>query len=676
MGVIQKYLAFGFIVIFFLIVFRGWFLPGVLSYGDWPYLYPSSVSQIVPFSSWDVLFNNGMGQSSLPKIWFDSYALSLVKIANILSWPVFERLIWFFPYILVSFSGAYLLSRKVGLNYYSNLLSGLIYSSNTYILLIVSGGQVGVFSAYAFLPYAFYGLYNLLHNFSAKNSVIFGVLTSIVILLDLRIGYMFLVAVCVFSLLYLLLNTQNLVKKAIYLFIIPGIVAFLLHFYWIFPILLMGRSPVSQLGDIYASSDSLSFFSFAKLEIAASLLHPNWPENIFGKVSFLRPEFLILPILAFMSLLFINKESKLLKLSILSFAVVGLVGMFFSKGTNDPFGEVYRIMFEFLPGFVMFRDPTKWYLFIALSFCILIPYSLEHLSKITIINKIVKNSSFIIFVTFFVLWSFLIKDAYNGVLKGTLVSRNIPENYQSFALDLQNDDKFYRTLWVPQFSTFGYVSNMKPAIPAMDFFSATSQNDLIKKLKNPATEKILQEASVKYIIIPDDIDGKIFTQDRKYEERVYQKTVKELENVKYLSKTNEYGKITVFELKNQKGHFWSPSPNIGITYESKHPTRHVISLQNAKKGDKLIFTESYDRFWSATSRLNGSSVEIKIPSVVYKSGNQKLNSFALPDNGSYVLEVYYQPQQWIDAGMFVSGTTLAVIITFLSIKTWKGFKKS
>ena len=36
---------------------------------------------------------------------------------------------------------------------------------------------------------------------------------------------------------------------------------------------------------------------------ALSLLHPNWPENLFGKVYFLQPEFLILPILAFSAFL-------------------------------------------------------------------------------------------------------------------------------------------------------------------------------------------------------------------------------------------------------------------------------------------------------------------------------------------------------------------------------------
>jgi len=669
MGVIRKYLAFCFVVIFFLVVFRGWFSSGVLSSGDWPYLYPSSVSQIVPFSSWDVLFNNGMGQSSLPKIWFDSYALSLVKIANVLSWPIFERLIWFFPYVFISFSGAYLLSRKIGLGYYSNLLSGLIYSSNTYILLIVSGGQVGVFTAYAFLPFAFYGLYYLFANFSFKNSAIFGLLISIVILLDLRIGYMFLVAVCVFSLFYLLLNTQNLVKKVIYLFIIPGIVAFLLHFYWIFPIAVMGRSPVSQLSDIYASSDSLSFFSFAKLETAAGLLHPNWPENIFGKVSFLKPEFLILPILAFLSLLFISKDKKALKLSMLSFAVIGIMGMFLTKGTNDPFGVVYRVLFDMLPGFVMFRDPTKWYLFISLSFCILIPYSLERFSQTSFISKKIKDVNFYIFILFLITWSFLLRDAYNGVLKGTLTSRNVPQSYYALAQDLQNDRKFYRTLWVPQFNTFGYVSNVHPAIPAVNFFSAKSQNDLINKLKNPKTEKILQEASIKYVVIPEDIDGKIFTTDRKYDESIYRKTLSGIEDITYLSKAKEYGKIAVFEVKNTQDHVWSTSQDIKIEYQQLHPTKYKISVKDAKKGDVIVFAESYDVFWKAVVKFNNKPASfIEIQNTAYNSGDQKLNSFVLPDSGSYEIELQYTPQAWMNMGTYVSGATLLVVIVYVIFK--------
>src|SRR4029079_9609109 len=160
---------------------------------------------------------------------------------------------------------------------------------------------------------------------------------------------------------FLTFNSKNLFRSILYLFIIPGVITFLLHFYWIFPIIMMGRNPASDLSDIYTSSQSLAFFSFAKLENAIGLLHPNWPENIFGKVAFLRPEFLLLPIFAFSSLFFVEKEDKAKKILLLSLILLSIISIFLAKVTNEPFGEIYKFLFNAVPGFVMFRDSTKWY---------------------------------------------------------------------------------------------------------------------------------------------------------------------------------------------------------------------------------------------------------------------------------------------------------------------------
>ncbi len=62
---------------------------------------------------------------------------------------------------------------------------------------------------------------------------------------------------------------------------------------------------MEDVGSNVTSVAAVQFFSFAKLDNAIALLHPNWPENIFGKVSFFRSEFLLLPIIAFSPLLFL-----------------------------------------------------------------------------------------------------------------------------------------------------------------------------------------------------------------------------------------------------------------------------------------------------------------------------------------------------------------------------------
>ena len=143
------------------------------------------------------------------------------------------------------------------------------------------------------------------------------------------------------------------------------------------PSFISRRNPIEDLGLAYSSLEAVKFFSFAKLEDTIGLLHPNWPENVFGKVGFPKPEFFILPLLAFCSLFFIKNEEKNKRKYILYFIVLGLLGIFLAKGTNEPFGVIYLWMFNHIPGFVMFRDPSKWYILIVISYSMLIPYSIS-----------------------------------------------------------------------------------------------------------------------------------------------------------------------------------------------------------------------------------------------------------------------------------------------------------
>lgn len=659
MAKIKKIIVPGFVALLFLSIFGRWFGAGVLSIGDWPYLFPKAVQELVPFSTWDTLFNNGMGQSALPKIWFDSYALSMVKLASVLSWPLFERAVWFVPYVLVSFTGAFFLSKKFGLSKNFSLLSGVIYSLNSYILLIVSGGQAGVFAAYAFLPITFYFFYGLISQFSLKRSIIFAIILSIQLILDLRVGYMFLIAYAILGVLYLISSRKNIIKKIAYLFVVPGGIVFLFHFYWILPIILMGRNPASELPDIYTSSASLDFFSFAKFEDGLGLLHPNWPENIFGKVAFFRPEFLIIPFLAFASLLFVGKEERPRRVSLLSVAFLGLVGVFLSKGTNDPFGQLYSIAFNTIPGFVMFRDPTKWYMLTAISFCIIIPYSLEQISKSITVKFKIKDAGVIVCLVFLFFWSFVIRDSFNGVIKGTLRPREISQHYQNLAKLIESDGKFSRTMWIPVYPTFAYVSNTHPAIPAVEFFQATSEATLLQKLKNPETKKLLQEVSVKYVIVPEDIDKRIFVTDRKYDESVYKRTVAGIESISYLTRVGSYGQIKVFQVKDPKGHFWSNSSTLTVKYKSISPTEYDVNVVNAKKGDRLIFNETFDKFWKGSAQGDLSSSKYQL------SKNQIVNSFVLPRDGSYPIKIYYKPQEWLNNGLIVSRMGLILLIIIL-----------
>ena len=576
--------------------------------------------------------------------------------------------------------------------------------------MIAGGGQMGIAMAYAIAPLVLYIFIKTIDFFKLPKNIqypvsniqypiIAGLLLSLQIIFDLRIAYITLTAVAVyavFSIMNYVLSKEVLRKKIyyilyfiFYIFIVPGTVTFLLNAFWVLPTLVSSRNPIEELGLAYSSLDAVRFFSFAKLENTFGLLHPNWPENIFGKTGFLKPEFLILPILAFSSLLFVtnskvkSQNSKLQlktqnfdnnltikqsnnKTIIIFFTILGLLGAFLAKGANEPFGGVYLWLFDNFPGFIMFRDPTKWYTLVALSYSILIPFSVWNIygllsskfkvqsSKVQFKIKNYIPNLFLILTSLFLI--LLIRPAIFGQLTGTFKTTSVPSDYIKLEKFLSSQNNFSRTFWVPAIQRFGFYSNTHPAIPAQNLFKTVENAEIIKKVE--ISETLLQESGVRYVIVPFDSQGEIYLKDRKYNNEIYQKTINEVKKIPYLKQVGGFGKIAVFEVSNPKDHFYFKDlrPKIedqSIKYQYISPVEYKLEVKNAKIGDRIIFSESYDASWIA------QSLKFKVQSLKF---NNRFNSFTLKDSGDYSLIVYYYPQILVNIGMLISGLTLVLIL--------------
>lgn len=377
-------LLFGIAVAILFVVFNQWFKPSLISSGDlWPFANSMYEARSLPLSAWDPFGNNGFGGFSGPFLWIHlNFALPITLIGQFLglSWVWVVKVGYLIPFLILSFITPIVLYKKLFHTSKFYLLAGLIYTLNTYILMIVGGGQVaGIGMAYALAPLVLFFWIRLIESqkFDIPKSLSFALITSLQIMYDLRIAYITLATLGIYLLFKI--NKKNL-KSIILNSLLAGVGVALLNAYWLVPSLVVHQDPFSTLGSEYSSLDAVRFFSFAKIENTLSLLHANWPENIFGMTTFLKPEFLLIPILAFSSLLFLPKD-KTQKRNILFLATIALVGTFIAKGTQDPFGFVYIALFENFPGFVLFRDPTKWMVCIALAYTILIPYSIETIYK-------------------------------------------------------------------------------------------------------------------------------------------------------------------------------------------------------------------------------------------------------------------------------------------------------
>ena len=391
------------------------------------------------------------------------------------------------------------------------------------------------------------------------------------------------------------------------------------------------------------------------------MLHPNWPENLFGRVHFMRPEFLIIPILAFIPLLL--KKAKNEK-KIIIVTLIALTGIFLAKGVNDPFGIVYILFLKYIPGFSMFRDPTKFYIPIALCFSLLIPLGLEilsiRLSKIKFIKDMSVTITFFIFIAF---WIIILLPLINGTVGGIFKLKSLPNEYINYKNFITQQPEFFRTLWIPQIQRYGYFSNNHPAIGRSEIFHNQTLKGMIKELEAPDMEQKLSDLSVKYIVIPFDPYGEIFVDDGKFDKKQYDLVLKSIEKISYLSKYKSFGSIVIFKTRDYKEHFsFARNPDsIGaIKILSSGPSYYRLSI-SPSSNDVLIFGDRFDKNWT-----------MKTPSqTVSAKSYHGLNSFDISKTGSYNIEISYAPQNWVSILFLISVITAFFGVFFLVFQSIK-----
>jgi hypothetical protein len=691
----RKFIAPFLLLSLIIVVFHSWFSSGFLTSNDFLYFSKSMIKDATfNIYAWDWHSGlDGFARFVSPYSWiFPFINFPQVVFGKLgFDWTFIERVVYFYPLLMLLIFSPILLVKYFFPKNKFYLFSVLIFSFNTYSLLL-AGGEIFLALAYSLMPIVlvlFAHMIDIRDNdgFSKyKYSFIAGLVFAVQIMIDPRFAFVTVFCVVFYSIFYAIFKVGNFnkdkIKKYVYnlifIFLIPGIIAVLLHAFWIIPSIMHGGNPVEALGVSYSTGGAVQYLSFAKLENTISLLHPNWPENIFGKVYFMRPEFLLLPVLAFASLFFISKtKDQKTNIYVLFFALLGLVGAFLAKGANDPFGAVYLWAFNHIPGFIMFRDPAKWYPLVAISYSILIPFSIWKIYEwlqsqpkflisnfkflIKFQNRIINlQNLFIMLITLYLI--LLIRPAILGQLGGMFKATVIPNDYVKLEKFLVNQPDYFRTLWIPSKQRFGYYSNNHPEMSAQVLFNVTDNQSLFKKLSEENTENLLQEASIKYVIIPYDSEKEIFLSDWKYDNLIYLQTVRETQKIPWLKQVASFGKIIVFAVPNPKGHFWSPSKTLSLAYEYINPVKYSVNIKNAKKGDIIVFAESYDVKWIAensTFHVQSSKFD------------NKFNSFVLPANGNYNLRIYYTPQDYVNIGLVISGITLFVLaggLLFLIIK--------
>lgn len=613
---------------------------------DWLYFFNEQLKQFpaLPFV-WDLLRGNGLGENTAPLMGLRFYPLVtrwiLHNIAG-LNWLGVELINFFLAFFLIGFYSAY----KFGKHFFPKnrkliFLTVGIFLFNTYILMIFGGGQLGVMLGYSLAPLVLIKTIDLLEKNREKSflskTIIVSLLFLLLALFDLRIAYIIIAAAGIFGVFYHFFIKHLSISHLFLSLGIFSIVTFGLQAFWLLPLIAF-TSPAAN--PVVFNIESIQFLSFATFSNAVALLHPNWPENIFGKVYFMKAEFLILSMLAYSSLLFLNRIEKAQRAYILYFAFLGLLGAFLAKGVNPPLGEVYSWMFKHLIGFATFRDATKWYLMIALSYSVLIP-----LSIMSIYGSLKSQAKYLFLILLVCYFLFLIHPFWLGKLSGTFKLYRVPEEYIGLKNLLDSQPDFSRTLWIPQRQRFGYYSNLHPAVGAYDLFKVSSPSATLSNLE----EHFLRSIGVRFVILPFDSQGELFLEDKKYSEAMRTYIEKELDKVSWLKKHSEFNSLAVYELAGKTNDlFVLASSEKKVYWRMINPTKFEVELDLLEDKNLLIFSQRYDSGWLA--KLGKKEIPNKKIDL-YNMG------FEVLEKGVYTIE--YAPQKYAYYGYGVSLVTLA-----------------
>lgn len=555
----------GLLIVVLIFLFRPWLtFSEVLCKGDCIYFFPENLEGFfAPPYFWNTSpSGSGLGFYALPTIAFSPPSILLGFFHHFfqLNFEIIEKIAWFFPFLVFSFLGMVRLGKVLGLNSVGIFFAVLLYLTNSYILLTLDGGQIGIALAYSLLPIVFSFFLTGVEGKKPKDKLIAATLLGILSFFDLRVSYLIYFLLFSYLLFHLLIKRDfqrhtlmNIISSLALILIIP----FSFHFYWIIPLAL---SKMAGLPSFYTEVSQVAFLSWMNFSNAIYLFHPYWSDNIFGKTNPVSWQFFIIPFLAFLNLLLKVKNKIIFYLIFISLLAILLL-----NGANKPFGDLYLWLFKNLPGFYMFRDPSKFYILLSLSFSLLIGFSADAIS-----HKI-KGFKWttIAFFSFLLFWFLLlIKPVLFQEMKGTFKPLSLPKEFLAIKDKVSRETEFSRSIWYPNKPEFAYSSPLHPVLDASydllhkrPFDIAISGTyDMFSYLENPFSRQLFDILGIKYVFASNSLKNRPASESEiKDKERL----LKVLNQTTWLKK-NSTEQIASFKTQTLADHFFMTNNNFWV----------------------------------------------------------------------------------------------------------------
>lgn len=500
---------FALFILPYLVVFSAFFYPGPLVFADAPFFYPENLKSLFDKPLvWDFRNNNfGESQASVLWLYFPTFILGLLNQLFGLDSSALIRLVFYFPSTILAFLGSFFFIKSYIKNSWLAFLGSLFYEFNTHFLVLLDGGQVGVSLAYGLFPFCLLFFKKFADNQSVRNFIFSAVSFILLSNIDVRIAILLLFSFLILQFTeFIIYGNSNRLK--ILFFLLPIIVCTaLINAFWVLSLIDLLKDP-----SIIKSS---SINQLITILDALFLYNPHFPRNEFGKLSTIPFYFGLLPLLVFSTVLFEKNKQ------VLSFILSLLIFIFFAKGIEEPFGNLYQWLLDNIPFADSFRDSSKFFIPTLLFSACVLPFTIRQFIKHISSRKI--RLIFLYFVYFYIL--FLINPVFKGGLTGVLAGKAFNQDYEIIHQNFNKDNLFFRSIWFPEQPPLAYSTIKKEAISANTLsqdkpfaLMIEGSYDLFYFLHDSQLKDWFALLGIKYALFPPDERKKIWN-DKDLENR-------------------------------------------------------------------------------------------------------------------------------------------------------------
>ncbi|MDP2684904.1 MAG: hypothetical protein Q8P20_07775 [bacterium] len=581
-----------FLITFFIIISCFWIFwyPGVKVATDYHLSFNAGLVGALPWSWREFNVADGMGEYTTFILWSQPLQSLSEVMSSISLGDEVQTKLKGFVIIVLGFIGLWKLLAYLKINDWGKGIGATFFILNSFFLLMFDGGQFSLNLVYITLPFVLLSFMNLLKTAKWKERVKFSLMVLLVSILDIRVVFLLLIILgiyLIFKISYKLL--PNLLTSFVFtVFILIGF-----HAYWIFPSIL---SKTPSLPLTYDRLSQVNFLSFSSIGHSIFLQQPHWYKNIFGQINHLQFEFIVIPILVFLAPILVKKNRM-----VGFWLMIALIGIFLSKGSQDPFGGIYLWLFGHFPGFSLFRDPVKFYFLTALAYSVLIGFTINAVSKLKFAGKVANFGIKVFPYLIFLYLLFMVCPIYLGWMTG-MISKPIYFNeYKQLSNILKANHKFSRILWVPSQAPLGYSSLDHPPIQASNLtnkrpfaIGTKGTYELFSFLREaPYMGEIFDVAGIGYIAYPplDPRRDDMHPDNIKY----YYTFSDQLSKRSWLTKITD-SPVPLFKVSQHQDRFFI-TPNIWWVIGSDNLYNGATKSAKLKLSQNaLIFSEEYPGF--------------------------------------------------------------------------------